>query len=61
MKKKKAYLIFSLLVLISAFGIIQYYIWGNAFITEYQSDCTDTLLWAQATLESGSLFKPTFD
>ncbi|MBQ6503505.1 MAG: hypothetical protein IJI57_06280 [Flexilinea sp.] len=51
----------SVLFLIAAFGIVQYYIWGNAFITEFQSDCTDTLLWAQSMLESGSLFKPSFD
>ena len=60
-KKKPLTLILSLLVFAAAFGIIQYYIWGNAFITEFQSDCTDTLLWAQASLESGTLFKPTFD
>ena len=51
----------SVLFLIAALGIVQYYIWSNAFITEFQSDCTDTLLWAQSMLESGSLFKPTFD
>lgn len=51
----------SFIILAGAFGIVQYYIWSNVFITEFQSDCTDTLLWAQATLESGKLFKPTFD
>ena len=51
----------SFLFLVAAFGIVQYYIWSNAFITEFQSDCTDTLLWAQSMLESGSLFKPSFD
>ena len=51
----------SIIFLVCAFGIVQYYIWDSAFITEFQSDCTDTLLWAQSTLESGSLFKPTFD
>lgn len=60
-KYSKLLLAFSILFLTGAFGIVQYYIWGNAFITEFQADCTDTLLWAQATLESGSLFKPTFD
>lgn len=57
----KLFLLLSVLILAGAFGIVQYYIWGNAFITEFQSDCTDTLLWAQSTLESRSLFKPTFD
>ena len=61
MKNSRIRLLLSVLIFAGAFSIIQYYIWGNAFITEYQSDCTDTLLWAQATLESGSLFKPTFD
>ena len=54
-------MLLSIAVLFVAFGIVQYYIWGNAYITEYQADCTDTLLWAQATLESGALFKQTFD
>ena len=54
-------LILSILLLTAAFCIVQYDIWGNAYITEFHADCTDTLLWAQASLESGSLFKPTFD
>ena len=61
LKSGKLLLFFSILILLGAFGIIQYYIWSDIFITEYQSDCTDTLLWAQASLESGKLFKPTFD
>ena len=62
MKQKSGFsLLISILVLLGTIGIVLYYIWGNVFITEYQSDCTDTLLWAQATLESGSLFKKTFD
>lgn len=59
-RESKAFLWISIIVLIGAFAIIQYYIWGDAFITEFQSDCTDTLLWAQSTLESGKLFKPSF-
>ncbi len=54
-------MIFSILILIGAVGIVQYYIWGDAFITEFQADCTDTLFWANASLESGSLFKPDFE
>lgn len=61
MKKNKILSAVSVLFLVCAFGIVQYYIWSNAFITEFQSDCTDTLLWAQSMLESGSLFKPSFD
>ena len=60
-KEIRFLLIVSAVVLLLAFCIVQYYIWGKAFITEFQSDCTDTLLWAQSTLESGSLFKPSFD
>lgn len=59
-KNKKLLTLLSVLILAAAIGIVQHYIWGNAFITEFQSDCTDTLLWAQASLESGMLFKPTF-
>ena len=58
---KTFFRIFCLLFLIGAFGIVQYYIWGNAFITEFQADCTDTLFWADASLKSGSLFDPEFD
>ena len=60
-RQGKLFLIFSVLIFAGALGIVLYYIWGNAFITELQSDCTDTLLWAQASLESGKLFKPGFD
>ena len=57
----KVFELLSVLFLILAFGIVQVYLWGNAFITEFQSDCTDTLLWAQSALESGTIFKNTFD
>lgn len=60
-KSKTLNLILSILFLLATAGIVQFYIWGNTFITEFQSDCTDTLLWAQASIESGTLFKPTFD
>ncbi len=59
--KKKSLFVLSFMFLAAAFGIVQAYLWGNAFITEFQSDCTDTLLWAQSMLESGTLFKPSFD
>lgn len=61
MKNKKFLFLLSVLSLALAFGIVQYYLWSNAFITEFQADCTDTLLWAQSALESGKVFKPTFD
>ncbi len=58
---KKIFMTLSILILIGAVGIVQYYIWGNAFITEFQADCTDTLFWANASLESGTLFKQDFE
>ncbi|MBR6089982.1 MAG: hypothetical protein IKP86_08615 [Anaerolineaceae bacterium] len=61
MKNKRILTGLSVLFFLAAFAIVQYYIWGSAFITEYQADCTDTLFWAQSSLESGKLFKPEFD
>ncbi len=58
---KTLFLLLSILILIGTFGIVQYYIWGGAFVTEFQADCTDTLFWANASLESGSLFKQDFE
>ena len=60
-KASKLFLLSSILVLIGAFAVVQYYIWSDVFITEFHADCTDTMLWAQASLESGKLFKPSFD
>lgn len=59
-RKQKGILLLTLIFLIGALGIIQYYIWGNAYLTEFQADCTDTLFWANSTLESGALFKDDF-
>ncbi len=58
---KSLLFLLSILFLAAAVGIVQYYIWGNAFITEFQADCTDTLFWANASLESGKIFKQDFD
>ena len=60
-KAAKLYLLIGILVLLGAFAVVQYYIWSNVYITEFHSDCADTMLWAQASLESGRLFKPSFD
>ena len=49
----------ALLCLLAALGAIVYYIFvpGKA---EFTSDCADTLLWAQASAESGKVLNPDF-
>ena len=62
-KKKKISLslssVFSWLFFLAAFLSVTYYIFfpGQGF---FHSDCTDTLLWANATYESGKLISDTF-
>ena len=60
-KYKTPLAVLSVLFLLGALGIVLFFILGKAFITEYHSDFTDTLLWANASMESGRLFKPSFD
>ncbi len=46
-------------ILLLAVAVVGYYIFGPAK-GNYHSDTTDTILWAQATLESKSLFNKDF-
>lgn len=52
--------LFSAAVLIFALTAVMVYLWGELFIAEFQSDVTDTLLWARETAESGRLVNPDF-
>lgn len=49
----------SILFAATALGIVIYYIIGPAE-GYFHSDCTDSLLWAEAALDSGSVFNPYF-
>ncbi len=44
--------------LASIITVIYYIIWPSG--AYFHSDCTDTILWAQASYDSGSLFNPDF-
>lgn len=48
-----------LLLILISFAIVVYYILGPAE-GYFHSDCTDTLLWAQATFDSGRLISDNF-
>ena len=36
------------------------HLWGNGFVSEFHADFTDTILWAEASCESGKLASPDF-
>ncbi len=48
-----------ILVMIHVFGVIAYYVWFPSR-GYFHSDSTDTIMWAQASFESGKLFDPEF-
>ncbi|NMP38376.1 MAG: hypothetical protein GX051_09715 [Clostridiales bacterium] len=56
---KRIFFVFSLTAAIAAAGLVIYY---TVFPAEgyFHSDCTDTLLWAQASYDSGKLFSEDF-
>ncbi|MBR1738590.1 MAG: hypothetical protein IJ736_16560, partial [Firmicutes bacterium] len=49
----------TVILMLIASGFILYYILGPARC-EFHSDCTDTLMWAQASYDSGKVFDPNF-
>ncbi len=52
--------VLSCCLLLFALVSVLIFIWGDLFIAEFQSDTADTLLWAKATYESGSLVNSDF-
>ena len=58
---KRCLLIFGLCLFLFAFASIQYFIWSDLFIMEFDSDNAETILWAQASLESGSVISDDFE
>ncbi len=58
--RKRVQRIISFGVFFLAMGSILAYLWGDLFISEFQSDIADTLLWAEASAQSHSLINPDF-
>ena len=62
-EKKKLWgllpLVMSAIFAAMALGVVIYYITGPAE-GYFHSDCTDSLLWAEAAVDSGSVFNPYF-
>lgn len=62
-KKPGAYIIISvisLLLFLFACGIVQYFIWSDLFVQEFDADVAENVIWAQAAIESGKLVNPDF-
>ncbi len=62
-KKSGASIIFSvisLLLFLFACGIVQYFIWSDLFVQEFDADVAENVIWAQAAIESGKLVNPDF-
>ncbi len=58
---KHAFLISgSLFIFLISIGLVLYYIWGLAR-SEFHSDCTDTLYWAEAAMQGKGLINPDFE
>ena len=47
-------------LLVAVFAAIMWHLWGIGFFSEFHADFTDTLLWAEASVESGQLASPDF-
>ena len=57
---KIASIVLPLLLILLSFAVVVYYILGPAE-GYFHSDCTDTLLWAQASYDSGKLISDNFN
>ena len=55
-----AFKIAACLLFLFACGIIQYFIWSDLFIQEFDADVAENVIWAQASVESGKLINPDF-
>ena len=62
-KRSTAHILFSvisLLLFLFACGIVQYFIWSDLFVQEFDADVAENVIWAQAAIESGKLVNPDF-
>lgn len=57
---KKLCRIIVLILFLFAASIPQFFIWSDLFIQEFDADVAESVIWAQASLESGSLINPDY-
>lgn len=50
----------ALVFFLFSMSIPQYFIWSDLFIQEFDADVAESVIWAQASLESHSLLNPDF-
>ena len=55
-----AWCIFSVILFIFGLSIAQYFIWSDLFVQEFDADVAESVIWAQAAVESGKLVNPDF-
>ena len=63
MKTFKKYVlpVIGIILLVGAFACVQYFIWSGLFVMEFDSDNAETILWAEASIESGFAVSKEFD
>ena len=63
MKTFKKYLlpVIGIILLLGSFACIQYFIWSDLFVMEFDSDNAETILWAEASIKSRSAVSKEFD
>lgn len=59
--KKHVLPVIGIILSVGAFACIQYFIWSGLFVMEFDSDNAETLLWAEASIKSGSAVSKEFD
>ena len=65
MKNRKSFITIissaaAVLLFLFACGIVQYFIWSDLFVQEFDADVAENVIWAQAAIESRSLVNPDF-
>ena len=58
--KENARWALALAFLAAVLAAIMKHLWGNGLVSEFHADFTDTILWAEASCESGKLASPDF-
>ena len=52
--------VLAVMVFLLAVGIVQYFIWSDLLVQEFDADVAENVIWAQAALDAGSLINPDF-
>ena len=58
--KKRLLTIFGIVLMAAALFTVIHFIWSDLYIAEFDADNAETVIWAEATLESGRLADPDF-